>query len=177
MFWVILGRIESILGQKSALPKLLKNTIVLCTYSVSNAYFTVLNVPNDRMTHPWFAYNPPQVEFEGWIMLSTFVLALFEHQISLRSLLFYAQSFAFPSFCCLLINLCASGSFVPQLMWGSISVYRWYFLTFLVILWCAFQTLHSVLLYLRALSKDAHCSFPWPHSCEPNILSRTIKKS
>ena len=53
MFWVILGRIESILGQKSALPKLLKNTIVLCTYSVSNAYFTVLNVPNDRMTHPW----------------------------------------------------------------------------------------------------------------------------
>jgi hypothetical protein len=28
-FWVIMGRAGSILGQKSALPKLLKNTIVL----------------------------------------------------------------------------------------------------------------------------------------------------
>jgi len=41
------------LGQKSALPKLLTNTVVLYAYSVFNAYFTVLNVPNDRMTHPW----------------------------------------------------------------------------------------------------------------------------
>ena len=53
MFWLILGRIRSILGQKSALPKLLTNTVVLYAYSVFNAYFTVLNVPNDRMTHPW----------------------------------------------------------------------------------------------------------------------------
>jgi len=52
-FWVILGRIGSILGQKSALPKLLKNTIVLYAFSVFNAYFTVSNAPNDRMTHPW----------------------------------------------------------------------------------------------------------------------------
>jgi len=50
-FWVILGRIGSVLGQKSALPILLKNTVVLYAYSVFNAYFTVLNVPNDRMTH------------------------------------------------------------------------------------------------------------------------------
>jgi hypothetical protein len=44
--------LRSILGQKSALPKLLINTIVLYAYSVFNAYFTELNVPNDRMTHP-----------------------------------------------------------------------------------------------------------------------------
>jgi len=49
---VILGRIGSILGQKSALPKLLKNTIVLYAYFVFNAYFIVLNVPKDRMTYP-----------------------------------------------------------------------------------------------------------------------------
>ena len=49
---MILGRIRSIFGQKSALPKLLKNAIVLYLYSVFNAYVTVLNVPNDRMTHP-----------------------------------------------------------------------------------------------------------------------------
>jgi len=47
-----LGGIGSILGQKSALPKFLKNTIVSYAYSVFNACFTVLNVPNDRMTHP-----------------------------------------------------------------------------------------------------------------------------
>ena len=51
-FWVVLGRIGSIFGQKSALPKLLKNTVVLYAYSVFDAHFSVLNVPNDRMTHP-----------------------------------------------------------------------------------------------------------------------------
>jgi hypothetical protein len=50
---VILGRIRSILGQKLALSKLLQNTIVLYAYSVFNAYLTILNIPNDRMTHPW----------------------------------------------------------------------------------------------------------------------------
>jgi len=56
MYWKrigdALGQIGFILGQKSALPKLLKNTIILYAYSVFNAYFTVLNVPNDHMTHP-----------------------------------------------------------------------------------------------------------------------------
>jgi hypothetical protein len=33
-FWVILGRTGTILGQKPALPKLLKNTIVLYAYFV-----------------------------------------------------------------------------------------------------------------------------------------------
>jgi len=50
-FWVILGRIGSILGQNSALPTLLKNMIVLYVFFVFSTYFTVLNVPNDRMTH------------------------------------------------------------------------------------------------------------------------------
>ena len=58
-FWVILGRIRSILGQKSALPNLLKYTIVLYAYSVFNVYFTVLNVPNDRMTRPCKLHTPP----------------------------------------------------------------------------------------------------------------------
>jgi hypothetical protein len=55
--WVILGRMGSILGQNLALPKLLKNTVVLYAYYVFNAYFTVFNVPNDRMTHPWFEHT------------------------------------------------------------------------------------------------------------------------
>jgi hypothetical protein len=50
-FWVILGRIGSILGQESALPNCIKYGTVL--YAYFNAYFTVLNVSEVRMTHPW----------------------------------------------------------------------------------------------------------------------------
>jgi len=45
---VILGRVGSILGQKSALTKLLKT--VLYASCVFNAYFTILNVSEVRMS-------------------------------------------------------------------------------------------------------------------------------
>jgi len=51
---VILGRIGSILGQKSALPNCIKYGTVLYAYCVFKAYSTVLNVSEVRMTHPWF---------------------------------------------------------------------------------------------------------------------------
>ena len=55
--WVILGRFESILGQKLAFPKCFKyvlNTIVLYVFIVFNIHLTVLSVPNDCMTRPWW---------------------------------------------------------------------------------------------------------------------------
>jgi len=51
-FWVILGQFGSTLVRKSALPKLLEFAIVLYAHCLFNPYFTVLNVPNDRMKHP-----------------------------------------------------------------------------------------------------------------------------
>jgi len=76
MYWKRFGNILGDFGEnwvqfgsKTGTPKLLKNTIVLYAYLVFYAYliicvshytrilyftyFTVLNVPNDRMTHPW----------------------------------------------------------------------------------------------------------------------------
>ena len=54
-FWVVLGRIGSILGQKLAFPNCIKYGTVLYAYCVFNAYFTVLNVSEVGMTYPWRA--------------------------------------------------------------------------------------------------------------------------
>jgi len=65
-FWVVLGRIGSIFGQKPALPELLENTIVIYAYSVYNAYFTVLNVPNDTSLFEPKMQGHPRFFAEGY---------------------------------------------------------------------------------------------------------------
>jgi len=52
MFYVILGQIGSILGQKSAPRICIKYDIVYCAYCVFYTCFSVLNVSEVRMAHP-----------------------------------------------------------------------------------------------------------------------------
>jgi hypothetical protein len=79
-------------GQKLALPKLLKNTIVLYAYSVLNAYFTVLNVPNYRMTHPWLI---PIYEKVGTVARGMNDLPI----IRVQDVVFYASHFGCCTWC------------------------------------------------------------------------------
>ena len=60
-----LGRFGPIFGQKSALPKCFKyvlSTIVSYVFFVYNTYLIVLDVPNDRMTHPLCRILPVRLD-------------------------------------------------------------------------------------------------------------------
>jgi hypothetical protein len=81
-YWLILGRIGPISGLKSALPKLLKYTIELHAYFVLHAYFTVLNVPNDRITHPWFWCRCLPSNVSEWTTSRQVVTQLLKTQVN-----------------------------------------------------------------------------------------------